>query len=68
MHQRIRPATVGAAARAVGGSAMLADRLDSLEQSRVDRSLEARRLLLLIGLALVADCPAGIQRVRQDLG
>lgn len=68
MDQRIGPATVGAATRGVGGSASLADRLDSLEQSRVDRSLEAGRLLFLIGLALVTDRPAGIQRIGQDLG
>ncbi|MFI5259345.1 MAG: hypothetical protein ACHQ01_07035 [Candidatus Limnocylindrales bacterium] len=68
MHQRIGPATVGAATCGMRGSAMLADRLDSLEQSRVDRSREARRLLLLVGLALVADRSAGIQRVGQDLG
>jgi len=68
MYQRIRSATMGAATRAMCSSALLADHLDSLKQSRVDRRLEARRLLFLIGLALVADRPAGIQRVRQDLG
>jgi len=65
--QRVGTPTVGATAGTVGRAALRADRLDALEQIRVDRRFESRRLLLLVSLALVADGAAGIERIGQDL-
>jgi hypothetical protein len=45
-----------------------ADRLDTIEDGRLDGGREASRALLLVRSALVADRAAGVQRVHQDLG
>jgi hypothetical protein len=47
---------------------LLADGLDALEQDRVDGRLEPCQALLLVGPALVADDPTGVERVYEDLG
>ena len=66
-NQRVRP-TGEATAATVARPSLLAQLPDPLEQRRVDWRLERGRLFFLIGVALVADRAAGIQRVRQDLG
>jgi hypothetical protein len=52
----------------VPGPPVCPDALDPVEELGLDRGGEPGGLLLFVGLALVADDPAGIERVDEDLG
>ncbi|MGA3057413.1 MAG: hypothetical protein ABSE70_05155 [Candidatus Limnocylindrales bacterium] len=70
MHERnewIGPPRIGLGANGVGCPAPGAYRLDTVEKGRIDRCCEPGGTLLLIEPALVADGPAGIQGIGQDL-
>ncbi len=45
-----------------------ADGLDAIEEGRLDGRRETSGALLLVGAALVADRPPGVQRIGEDLG
>jgi len=65
-HQWIRP-TGEATPAAVAGPPAPPQLRDACEERRVNGRLERRRAFLLIGSALVADRPAGIEGVGEDL-
>ncbi|MDO8483941.1 MAG: hypothetical protein Q7S35_03220 [Candidatus Limnocylindrales bacterium] len=52
----------------VAGAPFGPDRLDAIEEDRLDRGREAGWALVLVRAALVADRAAGIERVHEDLG